>query len=55
VKVDDADRLPHAEIVAAGSHPESTTKGYLNYPFPGGINMIFSDVVEVTDSLMPPP
>ncbi|MEA2702675.1 MAG: hypothetical protein QOD63_620 [Actinomycetota bacterium] len=52
IKVDDVDRLPHAEIVAAGSHPESTTKGYVKYPFAGGINMIFSSIPISEDDML---
>jgi len=52
VKVDDVDRLPHAKIVAAGTHPESTTKGYVKYPFAGGINMIFSSIPISEDDML---
>ena len=52
VKVDDVDRLPHAEIVAAGSKPESCTQGYVKYPFAGGINMIFSSIPISEDDML---
>lgn len=52
IKVDDVDRLPHSEIVAAGTHAESTTQGYVKYPFPGGINMIFSSIPISEDDML---
>jgi alkylhydroperoxidase/carboxymuconolactone decarboxylase family protein len=52
VKVDDVDRLPHADIRAAGTHPESETQGYVKYPFPGGINMIFSSIPISEDDML---
>jgi alkylhydroperoxidase/carboxymuconolactone decarboxylase family protein len=52
VKVDDVDRLPHAEILAAGTHAESCTQGYVKYPFPGGINMIFSSIPISEDDML---
>ncbi len=60
VKVDDVARLPRDEILAAGTHAESEAKGYVKYPFPGGINMIFSSIPISEDDMLtgepaPPP
>ena len=52
IKVDDTERLPHDRIRAAGSRPESETKGYVKYPFPGGINMIFSSIPISEDDML---
>src|SRR5436190_7185065 len=52
LKVDDVDRLPHDEILATGTHAESCTKGYVKYPFPGGINMIFSSIPISEDDML---
>ncbi len=38
VKVPDTERLAHDQIVAAGSHPESCTKGFVKYPFATEVN-----------------
>lgn len=53
VKVDDTHTLPHQEIRAQGAAPESETDGYVKYPFPGGINMIFSSIDIAEDDLLP--
>ena len=52
VKVDDVDRLPHDRILARGTHAESCTQGYVKYPFPGGINMIFSSIPISEDDML---
>ena len=52
VKVDDVERLPHDRIRAAGTHAESEAKGYVKYPFPGGINMIFSSIPISEDDML---
>lgn len=52
VKVDDVDLLPHDRILARGTHAESCTKGYVKYPFPGGINMIFSSIPISEDDML---
>jgi hypothetical protein len=44
VKVDDVDRLPHEQIRARGTQPVNEADGYVKYPFPGGINLIFSSI-----------
>jgi len=44
VKVDDTDRLPLQQILALGTHAENERPGYIKFPFPGGINMIFSSI-----------
>ncbi len=58
IKVDDVGRLPHERILALGVTPENARPGYIKYPFPGGINMIFSSIpVAEEDQLpdVPPP
>ncbi len=52
VKVDDVARLPHTEIVAAGTRAESSTEAYVKYPFPGGLNMIFSSIPISEDDML---
>ncbi|QIS19924.1 hypothetical protein [Nocardia terpenica] len=44
VKVDDVAALPHERIRVKGAAPENEAPGYVKYPFPGGINMIFSSI-----------
>lgn len=55
VKVDDIGRLPTADIVARGTEATSCTDGYIKYPFPGGINMIFSSIPISEDDLLDEP
>jgi hypothetical protein len=52
VKVPDTSALPHDVITAAGSKPTSCTEGYIKYPFPGGISMIFSSIPISEDDLL---
>src|SRR5262245_65002259 len=52
VKVADVDELPHDEIRAQGVTATSCTDGYVKYPFPGGINMIFSSI-DISEDDMP--
>ncbi|MGH9278462.1 MAG: arsenosugar biosynthesis-associated peroxidase-like protein [Acidimicrobiales bacterium] len=52
VKVDDVARLPHDRILAEGTHAESCTEGYVKYPFPGGINVIFSSIPISEDDML---
>lgn len=44
IKVDDVADLPVSRIVALGTYPENERPGYVKYPFPGGINFIFSSI-----------
>ena len=44
VKVDDVDNLPTSRILALGTQAENERPGYVKYPFPGGINLIFSSI-----------
>jgi diadenosine tetraphosphatase ApaH/serine/threonine PP2A family protein phosphatase len=44
VKVDEVNDLPMARILALGTHVENDRPGYVKFPFPGGINMIFSSI-----------
>jgi hypothetical protein len=55
VKVDDVDALPHDEIRAHGVTATSCTHGYVKYPFPGGINMIFSSIDIAEDDMLDEP
>jgi alkylhydroperoxidase/carboxymuconolactone decarboxylase family protein len=55
VKVDDVDALPHDEIRSHGVAPTSCTDGYVKYPFPGGINMIFSSIPISEDDMLDEP
>ena len=52
VKVHDTAQLPHDDIVAAGSHPESTTEGFVKYPFATGVNLIFSSIPISEDDML---
>jgi alkylhydroperoxidase/carboxymuconolactone decarboxylase family protein len=52
VKVADVDALPHDEIRAEGVTATSCTDGYIKYPFPGGINMIFSSIDISEDDML---
>ena len=36
--------LPVSRILALGTSPENERPGYVKYPFPGGINLIFSSI-----------
>ena len=55
VKVDDVDSLPHDEIRAHGVTATSCTDGYVKYPYPGGINMIFSSIDISEDDMLDEP
>jgi Carboxymuconolactone decarboxylase family len=55
VKVDDVDALPHDEIRAHGVTATSCTHGYVKYPFPCGINMIFSSIDIAEDDMLDEP
>jgi hypothetical protein len=44
VKVDNVDDLPTSEILALGTWPENDRRGYVKYPFAGGINLICSSI-----------
>jgi hypothetical protein len=44
VKVDNVDDLPTSSILALGTKAENERPGYIKYPFPGGINLIFSSI-----------
>jgi diadenosine tetraphosphatase ApaH/serine/threonine PP2A family protein phosphatase len=44
VKVDNVDGLPFSKIEALGARPENARPGYIKYPFPGGLNLIFSSI-----------
>lgn len=52
IKVEDTRTLPHQAIRAQGVAPESEADGYVKYPFPGGINMIFSSINISEDDLL---
>ena len=52
VKVADIDALPHDDIRALGVTATSCTDGYIKYPFPGGINMIFSSIPISEDDML---
>ena len=52
VKVADVDGLPHDEIRTQGVSATSCTDGYVKYPFPGGINMIFSSIDISEDDML---
>jgi diadenosine tetraphosphatase ApaH/serine/threonine PP2A family protein phosphatase len=54
IKVDDVERLPHEHIVALGTRAENARHGYVKYPFPGGINLIFSSIDVAEEDLLPP-
>lgn len=53
VKVPEVADLPHDTIVAKGVSATSETEGYVKYPFPGGINMIFSSIPISEDDMLP--
>jgi|GEM_PF-748243 len=53
IKVADVDRLPHDAIVALGTRAENARHGYVKYPFPGGINLIFSSIDVAEEDLLP--
>ena len=55
VKVDAVDALPHAAIVALGTRAENARSGYVKYPFPGGINLIFSSIPIAEEDRLPDP
>ena len=55
VKVADVDALPHDAITAQGVTATSCTDGYIKYPFPGGINMIFSSIDIAEDDMLDEP
>ncbi len=44
IKVDQVDDLPFDRIYALGTRAENDRPGYVKFPFPGGINMIFSSI-----------
>ncbi|MFO0734867.1 MAG: metallophosphoesterase family protein [Labilithrix sp.] len=44
VKVDDTERLPHAQLVALGGAIENERDGYVKYTFEGGFNFIASSI-----------
>lgn len=52
VKVSDVDELPHGIILVEGVTATSCTDGYVKYPFPGGINMIFSSIDIAEDDML---
>jgi hypothetical protein len=43
-KVEEVDALPHGWFEAAGSRAENAQPGYVKYPMPGGLNLIFSSI-----------
>ncbi|MCC6537640.1 MAG: metallophosphoesterase family protein [Bryobacterales bacterium] len=58
IKVDRVDDLPFERIYALGTHAENDRPGYIKFPFPGGINLIFSSIPtseedQLTESPMP--
>jgi diadenosine tetraphosphatase ApaH/serine/threonine PP2A family protein phosphatase len=55
VKVDRVDALPHAEILALGTHAENARPGYVKYPFGGGLNLIFSSIPIAEEDQLPDP
>ena len=56
VKVDNVNDLPFERILALGTHAENDRPGYIKFPFPGGINMIFSSIpISEEDQLPEPP
>lgn len=52
IKVEDTAEVPHDLILARGVQATSCTEGYVKYPFPGGINMIFSSIPVSEDDLL---
>jgi diadenosine tetraphosphatase ApaH/serine/threonine PP2A family protein phosphatase len=55
VKVHDVAALPHQALRDLGSQAENAREGYVKYPFPGGINLIFSSIDVAEEDLLPPP
>lgn len=55
VKVEDVDDLPTAQILALGTYAENDRPGYVKYPFPGGINLIFSSIPTSEEDQLPEP
>jgi diadenosine tetraphosphatase ApaH/serine/threonine PP2A family protein phosphatase len=55
VKVEHVDDLPFSRILALGTQPENARPGYVKYPFPGGINMIFSSIPIAEEDQVPDP
>ncbi len=55
VKVDNVDNLPFAQIASLGTQPENVRPGYVKYPFPGGINLIFSSIPIAEEDQLPDP
>jgi alkylhydroperoxidase/carboxymuconolactone decarboxylase family protein len=53
LKVESVARLPHDRITALGVRAENARPGYIKYPFPGGLNLIFSDIPIAQDDLLP--
>lgn len=52
VKVADTAALPDGRIRARGSEPTCCADGYVKYPFPGGVNVIFSSIPVAEDDLL---
>jgi hypothetical protein len=52
VKVEDVAALPHRQIRGLGVAAENQAAGYVKYPFPEGINMIFSSIPVAVDDLL---
>ncbi len=55
VKVDAVEDLPLRKILSLGTHPENDRPGYIKFPFPGGINMIFSSIPTSEEDQLPEP
>jgi diadenosine tetraphosphatase ApaH/serine/threonine PP2A family protein phosphatase len=55
IKVNDVDELPLSRIISLGTHPENARPGYIKYPFPGGINLIFSSIPIAEEDQLPDP
>jgi diadenosine tetraphosphatase ApaH/serine/threonine PP2A family protein phosphatase len=55
VKVGEVDGLPHAAVLGLGTHAENARPGYVKYPFPGGLNMIFSSISIAEEDQLPDP
>lgn len=53
VKVDEVNDLPFHRILALGTHTENERPGYVKFPFPGGINMIFSSIPVAEEDQIP--
>jgi hypothetical protein len=53
--VDSVDDLPFSSILALGTQPENARPGYVKYPFPGGINLIFSSIPIAEEDQVPDP